>query len=89
MKLTVFRICFVAPFEVSLPSCGFTAFSFKNTSSKIFTVYPFWALKLRFAQAVFYEYFMETHGPKQVDAGSLTLQTKMKPKHKNEVLNGV
>lgn len=51
--------------------------------------YCFWALKPRFAQTVFHEYFIKIHGPNQVDAGSLTLQTEMKFEHKNEVLNGV
>lgn len=51
--------------------------------------YPFWSLKPRFAHTVFHEYFIEIHGPSQVDAGSFILQTEMKSEHKNEVLNGV
>lgn len=69
------------------------ALSFKNRVrySQLQTegLLPFWALKPRFAQTVFHDYFIEIHGPNQVDAGSLTLQTEMKFEHKNEVLNGV
>ena len=50
---------------------------------------PSSASKPRFTQTVFGDCFMQLHGPNQVDAGNLTLQTKMKFEHKNVLLNGV
>lgn len=87
MNLTIFRIYFVAPFEVRLHLCGFMTVSFKNqvrVHGLLLLGFETWL-----AQTVFHEYFIETRGPDQVGAGSVTLQTKMKFEHKNEVLNGV
>ena len=89
---TIFKVYFIPPFEVRLLLCSFMVLSFKTQdllSYKQKGFGPSSASKPRFTQTVFCDCFMQLHGPNQVDAGNLTLQTKMKFEHKNVLLNGV